>query len=136
MILALGTTPTVQRTMTFAKLTLDVVNRAIDVRGTVHYTGPQRGYTQVADALGKLTSSDEFVTQPVEFGTIAETVSASAALQPRDAVPVGTELAGRVVQVFADLHQTHIGLRRRYTQGARADADAPGARCDDTAAAG
>ena len=50
--------------------------------------------------------SDEFVTQPMEYGSIAETVSASATLQPRDAVAVGTELAGRVVQVFADLHQT------------------------------
>jgi HlyD family secretion protein len=49
--------------------------------------------------------SDEFATQPIEFGTIAETVSASATLQPRDAVAVGTDLAGRVVQVVAELHQ-------------------------------
>ena len=34
MILCLGTTPTVQRTMTFAKLNVDAVNRAIDVKQT------------------------------------------------------------------------------------------------------
>ena len=49
--------------------------------------------------------TDDFVTQPVEYGAISETISASATLQPRDAVAVGTDLAGRVVKVFADLHQ-------------------------------
>ena len=34
MILCLGTTPTVQRTMTFAKLNIDAVNRAIEVKQT------------------------------------------------------------------------------------------------------
>lgn len=34
MILCIGTTPTVQRTMAFSKLTLDAVNRAVDVRQT------------------------------------------------------------------------------------------------------
>jgi tagatose 6-phosphate kinase len=34
MILCLGTTPTVQRTMTFASLNIDAVNRAVDVKQT------------------------------------------------------------------------------------------------------
>jgi tagatose 6-phosphate kinase len=34
MILCLGTTPTVQRTMTFASLKIDAVNRAVDVKQT------------------------------------------------------------------------------------------------------
>lgn len=35
---------------------------SFDVRGDVTWHGQQRGYTQVSDALGKLTYSDEYVT--------------------------------------------------------------------------
>ncbi len=41
--------------------------------------------------------------QPMEFGTIADIVSATGVLQPRDTVAVGTEQAGRVVDVSADI---------------------------------
>ncbi len=49
---------------------------------------------------------DGAVWQPMEYGAITETVSATGVLQPRDAVAVGTELAGRVAEVLVDLHQT------------------------------
>ena len=35
---------------------------SFEVRGDLRWHGPARDYTQVADALGKLTSSDEYVT--------------------------------------------------------------------------
>lgn len=43
------------------------------------------------------------VWQPVEFGTITESVSATGTLQPRDTVAVGTEQIGRIVEVSADI---------------------------------
>jgi HlyD family secretion protein len=43
---------------------------------------------------------------PAERGSLVETVSATAALQPQEVVPVGTELAGKVVEVAADFNQT------------------------------
>jgi HlyD family secretion protein len=45
------------------------------------------------------------VWQPVEYGTITETVSATGVLHPCEAVAVGTELAGRVAEVLVDLNQ-------------------------------
>jgi HlyD family secretion protein len=48
---------------------------------------------------------DTAVWQPLEYGTITDTVSATGALQPREAVAVGTELAGRVAEVLADVGQ-------------------------------
>ncbi len=41
-----------------------------------------------------------------EYGSLVETVSATANLQPQEVLPVGTELAGKVVQVAADFNQT------------------------------
>jgi HlyD family secretion protein len=41
-----------------------------------------------------------------EYGALVETVSATAALQPLEVFPVGTELAGKVVEVAADFNQT------------------------------
>jgi HlyD family secretion protein len=41
-----------------------------------------------------------------EHGSLIETVSATANLQPEEVLPVGTELAGKVVQVAADFNQT------------------------------
>jgi hypothetical protein len=41
---------------------------ALDLHGDVHYTGPGRGYTQITDALGKLTYADEFVTAGATLG--------------------------------------------------------------------
>jgi hypothetical protein len=41
---------------------------SFDVRGDVTWHGPQRGYTQVADALGKLTYADEYVTTAGTIG--------------------------------------------------------------------
>jgi HlyD family secretion protein len=41
-----------------------------------------------------------------EHGALIETVSATAALQPQEVFPVGTELAGKVVEVAADFNQT------------------------------
>jgi HlyD family secretion protein len=41
-----------------------------------------------------------------ERGSLVETVSATATLQPQEVLPVGTELAGKVVEVAADFNQT------------------------------
>ena len=41
---------------------------SFDVRGDMTWHGPQRGYTQVSDALGKLTYSDEYVTSQGSIG--------------------------------------------------------------------
>jgi HlyD family secretion protein len=46
-----------------------------------------------------------FSTAPAEYGSLTETVSATAALQPQEVFPVGTELAGKVVEVAADFNQ-------------------------------
>jgi HlyD family secretion protein len=43
---------------------------------------------------------------PAEFGSLTETVSATGTLQPQEVFPVGTELAGKVVEVAADFNQT------------------------------
>jgi len=43
------------------------------------------------------------VWQPLEFGTITESVSATGTLQPRDTVAVGTEQVGRIVDVSVDI---------------------------------
>src|SRR5689334_17346200 len=51
MILCLGTTPTVQRTMTFAKLTIDAVNRAIEVRESA--SGKSLNVARVLHTLGE-----------------------------------------------------------------------------------
>jgi HlyD family secretion protein len=48
---------------------------------------------------------DGSVWEPMAHGTMVESVSATGALQPRDAVAVGTEQSGRVVEVLTDLHQ-------------------------------
>jgi HlyD family secretion protein len=46
-----------------------------------------------------------FSTAPAEYGSLTETVSATGALQPQEVFPVGTELAGKVVEVAADFNQ-------------------------------
>src|SRR5262245_26666619 len=44
--------------------------------------------------------------EPIGYGASTGSVSATGVLQPRDAVAVGTEQAGRVIEVLADLHQS------------------------------
>src|SRR5438552_3130749 len=51
MILCLGTTPTVQRTMAFAQLNIDAVNRAIEVRETA--SGKSLNVARVLHTLGE-----------------------------------------------------------------------------------
>jgi HlyD family secretion protein len=46
-----------------------------------------------------------FSLAAAEYGTLVETVSATAALQPQEVFPVGTESAGKVVEVDADFNQ-------------------------------
>ena len=58
---------------------------SVDLRGDVRYFGPQRGYTQIADALGKLTYSDEYAA----FG-------ATLALQGRAARWLHARVAGTI----------------------------------------
>jgi hypothetical protein len=60
----------------------------IDVRGDVRYVGQQRGYTQIADALGKLTYAEEFVAGS---GSIGVNARAARWLQARVAGSIGIE---------------------------------------------
>jgi HlyD family secretion protein len=46
-----------------------------------------------------------FSLAPAEHGSLTETVSATGALQPSQVFPVGTEAAGKVVEVAADFNQ-------------------------------
>src|SRR3954464_8944812 len=59
MIIAFGTTPTVQRTMTFAKLSIDAVNRAVDVRETA--SGKSLNVARVLHTLGEEAIANGFL---------------------------------------------------------------------------
>jgi HlyD family secretion protein len=48
---------------------------------------------------------DVYTLAPIEQGRLAEVVSATGLLQPRDTFVVGTELCGKVVAVLADFNQ-------------------------------
>jgi HlyD family secretion protein len=48
---------------------------------------------------------DAYALAPVEYGRLAEVVSATGMLHPRDTYVVGTELSGKVVAVYADFNQ-------------------------------
>jgi hypothetical protein len=60
----------------------------IDVRGDVRYVGQQRGYTQITDALGKLTYAEEFVAAA---GSIGVNARAARWFQARVAGSLGVE---------------------------------------------
>lgn len=47
---------------------------------------------------------ESWVTAPVELGDLRETVTATGTLSPLDAVEVGAEVTGRVVQVHVDIN--------------------------------
>jgi HlyD family secretion protein len=46
------------------------------------------------------TGEEGFTLTPIEWGSIAETVSATGLVQPQEVVAVGSELSGRVVEVY------------------------------------
>src|SRR4051794_23130435 len=49
--------------------------------------------------------ADRYTLAAVEYGRAAEVVSATGAVQARDVYPVGSEMAGRVVELLADFNQ-------------------------------
>lgn len=51
------------------------------------------------------TEKIAYTLEPLEFGTLDETVSASGVLEPRELFVVGSEEAGKVVAVLADFNQ-------------------------------
>src|SRR5438046_1030984 len=59
MIVCLGTTPALQRTMTFATLSLDSVNRAIDVRE--YASGKSINVARVVHTLGERVIATGFL---------------------------------------------------------------------------
>jgi HlyD family secretion protein len=66
------------------------------------------GLAGVAYWLGTPQADDpaaSFSLAAVEHGTMVETVSATGVIQPQETVPVGTELAGKVIEVAADFNQ-------------------------------
>ena len=92
---------------------------------------------------GPTPTTDGSVWEPMAFGTLVDSISATGALQPREAVAVGTEQAGRVTEVLADLHQTvakdqpllrlddrFARLRLRQAEAAVASATADVARAE------
>ena len=54
---------------------------------------------------GSQDEAEGYTTVPVEYGRAADVVSATGPVQPRDVYTVGTELAGKVVEVRADFNQ-------------------------------
>jgi HlyD family secretion protein len=50
--------------------------------------------------------ADVYTLAPVEYGRVAEVISATGLVQPRDTFVVGTELSSKVVGVYADFNQT------------------------------
>jgi HlyD family secretion protein len=50
-------------------------------------------------------AGDGYVLAPVEYGTIFDPISATGVVQPRELFTVGTELAGKVVEIVADRNQ-------------------------------
>jgi HlyD family secretion protein len=45
-------------------------------------------------------ADEKFETLPVEYGELVDAINASGVFQPREIVPVGSELAGRVVKLY------------------------------------
>ncbi len=69
--------------------------------------------------FGAAPGTDALTTATVEYGRAAETVSATGVVQAREVLPVGTELSGKVVEVYADYNQVvHEGdVLARLDQG-------------------
>jgi HlyD family secretion protein len=53
---------------------------------------------------GVIVREDIFTYAPVEFGTLKDTVSATGAVKPKEVIAVGSELSGKVVEVYADVN--------------------------------
>jgi HlyD family secretion protein len=49
-------------------------------------------------------NQNSFTYASVENGTMTESVSATGTLRPRDVIPVGCELSGKVIEVYADVN--------------------------------
>ncbi len=54
---------------------------------------------------GSQDEAEDYTTVPVEHGRAADVITATGPVQPRDVYTVGTELAGKVVEVRADFNQ-------------------------------
>jgi HlyD family secretion protein len=52
------------------------------------------------------TGKYDYQTVAVERGVVARVVSASGAVQPREKVPVGSEVSGKIVEVLVDYNDT------------------------------
>jgi HlyD family secretion protein len=51
-------------------------------------------------------NEDSFTYAAVEHGDLIETVSATGTLKPKEVVSVGSELSGKVVEIYADVNDT------------------------------
>lgn len=98
MILFLGTTPTLQRSMTFARMTADAVNRA---RRTRHYaSGKSINAARVAHTLGQTVLTTGFIGGDVGRLMLADLGSAGI---PHDfvQVPISTRICTTVIDQTA-----------------------------------
>jgi HlyD family secretion protein len=59
----------------------------------------------LAAGANKTPDPEEFTFATAEYGRAAETVGATGVVQSREVFPVGTELAGKVVEICADFNQ-------------------------------
>jgi HlyD family secretion protein len=58
----------------------------------------------ISGSRARTIDEDSYTFAAVERGTLAETVSGSGVLQPREAIVIGSELSGRVVEINADFN--------------------------------
>lgn len=56
---------------------------------------------------GTKAAEDKFELAQVQFGNLTETIGASGIFHPRDVVPVGSEVPGRVVKLYPDADFNH-----------------------------
>src|SRR4051812_45542754 len=125
MILCLGTTPTVQRTMTFERLTIDGVNRAAEAVETA--SGKSINVARVAHALGEEVvaggfvggDSGNFIRQDLESAGIAHDF---ITVEPKTrtcvtAIDRSAGTATELIQESAEVEQPAWGrLRSRLGQ--------------------
>src|SRR6516164_4314701 len=52
------------------------------------------------NTAGRTGAEGQFVTVPVEWGAIADTINATGVLQPREITLVGSVLSGEVVEIY------------------------------------
>jgi HlyD family secretion protein len=77
------------------KLLVFLIVLGLVLAGAVWWTNRSRTVT---------LSEETFTYAPVEYGDLIEAVSATGTVKPKEIVAVGSELSGKVVEIFADVN--------------------------------